>query len=333
MGERDRIDPGYFPADLFRRPHRARAAVRAISRRFADDSFLARALPPRLANSAAYAFSFRLFFLALSLMLVGALASSKHNALDRALCLLVCIVLRSRRQAMRAIGYARVSTEDQAREGVSLDAQEARIPAFCEAKGWELVAVLRDEGRSAKDLNRPGLQQILGGLAKRQRCFDALVVVKLDRLTRSVKDLATLMQAFRRARGGFTAIQEAVDTTSATGELFYNIVASISQWERRVIGERTAAALAHLRARGRRVSRWAPYGFKFGPGGNLAPDERGRGGAARLAALRASRPPLRAISRRLAKEGILARSGKPFSPSTLALLVHKGSLVDRNIAS
>ena len=234
---------------------------------------------------------------------------------------------------MRAIGYARVSTEDQAREGVSLDAQEARIRAFCEAKGWELVAVLRDEGRSAKDLNRPGLQQILGGLAKRQRCFDALVVVKLDRLTRSVKDLATLMQAFRRARAGFTAIQEAVDTTSATGELFYNIVASISQWERRVIGERTAAALAHLRARGRRVSRWAPYGFKFGPGGNLATHERERVALGRIAALRASGLPLRAISRRLAKEGILARSGKPFSPSTLALLVHKGSLVDKKIAS
>ena len=63
---------------------------------------------------------------------------------------------------MRAIGYVRVSTDDQAREGVSLDVQEARIRAYCEAKGWQLVSVVRDEGKSAKDLKRPGLQEILG---------------------------------------------------------------------------------------------------------------------------------------------------------------------------
>src|SRR3972149_9279534 len=113
------------------------------------------------------------------------------------------------------------------------------------------------------------------------------------------------MKSLRRTRAGFTAIQEAVDTTSATGELFYNAGATISQWERRVIGERTAAALAHLRARGRRVSRWAPYGFKFGPGGQLAPHKRERAALGRIATLRASGLPLRAISRRLAQAGTL----------------------------
>ena len=100
----------------------------------------------------------------------------------------------------RAIGYVRVSTDDQAREGVSLDVQEARIGAYCEAKGWQLVSVVRDEGKSAKDLKRPGLQEILGALPKRQRPFDALVVVKLDRLTRSARDLGNLMEDFKRAR-------------------------------------------------------------------------------------------------------------------------------------
>jgi len=136
----------------------------------------------------------------------------------------------------RAIGYARVSTEDQAREGVSLDVQEARIRAYCEAKGWQLVSVVRDEGKSAKDLKRPDLQEILGALPKRQRCFDVLVVVKLDRLTRSVRDLGNLMDAFKRARVGFTSIQESVDKASASGELFFNLVASVSQWERRPSG-------------------------------------------------------------------------------------------------
>jgi site-specific DNA recombinase len=125
----------------------------------------------------------------------------------------------------RAIGYVRVSTDDQAREGVSLDVQEARIGAYCEAKGWQLVSVVRDEGKSAKDLKRPGLQQVLVALQKRQRCFDALVVVKLDRLTRSVRDLGNLMEAFKRARVGFTSIQESVDTAKhALGHTFWKAV-------------------------------------------------------------------------------------------------------------
>ena len=141
----------------------------------------------------------------------------------------------------RAMGYVRVSTDDQAREGVSLDVQEARIRAYCDAKGWQLVSIVRDEGKSAKDLKRPGLQELLTALPRWQRDFDALVVVKLDRLTRSVRDLGNLMDAFKRARVGFTSIQESVDTASASGELFFNLVASVSQWERRAIGERTQA--------------------------------------------------------------------------------------------
>ncbi len=165
--------------------------------------------------------------------------------------------------APRAIGYVRVSTEDQAREGVSLDVQASKIRAYCEAKGWALTEIIRDEGRSARDLNRPGIRRVREMARKRNgaRVADVLVVLKLDRLTRSVKDLGTLMDEFRRLRFGFTSIQEAVDTTSATGELFFNIVASISQWERRVIGERTSAALQHRRAQGQRVSR-DPFGWR-----------------------------------------------------------------------
>ena len=74
--------------------------------------------------------------------------------------------------------------------------------------------------------------------------------MKLDRLTRSVRDLGNVTDAFKRARVGFTSIQESVDTASASGELFFNLVASVSQWERRAIGERTLSAMAYLRAQG-----------------------------------------------------------------------------------
>ena len=93
---------------------------------------------------------------------------------------------------MRAVGYVRVSTEDQATHGVSLDAQEEKIRAYCVAKDWELVRLIRDEGQSAKNLNRPGMQELLCGC--RARAWDVVVVLKLDRLTRSVKDLGFLVE-------------------------------------------------------------------------------------------------------------------------------------------
>jgi len=230
---------------------------------------------------------------------------------------------RSDVMTTRAIGYVRVSTDDQVREGVSLDVQEARIRAYCEAKGWQLFAVVRDEGKSAKDLKRPGLQEILGALPKRQRCFDVLVVVKLDRLTRSVRDLGNLTDAFKRARVGFTSIQESVDTASASGELFFNLVASVSQWERRAM-----AAMGHLRAQGRRISRQPRYGAQFDAAGRVQVDPREQATLSRILQLREVGLSLRAISADLARDGILARSGRPFTASTLGQLVRQGSLAD-----
>lgn len=227
---------------------------------------------------------------------------------------------------MRAIGYVRVSSEEQVREGVSLDAQEARIRAFCEAKAWELVSVVREEGRSAKDLNRPGLQEIMAALGKRHRPFDAVVVVKLDRLTRSVKDLGTLTEGFRRARVGFTSIQEAVDTTSAAGELFFNIVASISQWERRVIGERTAAALAHLRATGRRAGA-VPFGFILGADGkSLEPDVTEQPVLAELQRLRVAGWSYGRLAKWLNSQGVRPKRARAWwAESVRSVLAHSHS--------
>jgi DNA invertase Pin-like site-specific DNA recombinase len=233
---------------------------------------------------------------------------------------------------MNVIGYVRVSTEDQAREGVSLDAQEERLRAYCQAKAWTLVAVVRDEGKSAKDTNRPGLQRLLAELPKRRRGWDALVVTKLDRLTRSVRDLGELTAAFRRAKVAFVSLDESVDTGSAAGELFLNVVASISQWERRAIGERTASAMAHLKAKGQRVSRQAAYGFRLAAGGRVVVDQGEQAIRRQIVALRAAGTSLRAISRQLAERGILARNGRAFAPQTLAQIVSQGPLTDSAVA-
>jgi DNA invertase Pin-like site-specific DNA recombinase len=99
---------------------------------------------------------------------------------------------------MKVIGYVRVSTDEQVSTGISLDVQEEKINAYCRAKDWELVKIVRDPGLSAKNLRRPGLQSILEIVPKRngKRGFDGIVVVKLDRLTRSVGDLAYLNRLF-----------------------------------------------------------------------------------------------------------------------------------------
>ena len=132
---------------------------------------------------------------------------------------------------MRAVGYARVSTDDQAQNGVSLEAQEAKIQAYCVAKDWELVRIIRDEGCSAKDLNRSGIQQIIEGV--KGQLFDVVVTLKLDRLTRSVKDLGYLVEdVFNRHSVAFCSLQDNFDTSTANGRMVMNILATIAQWER-----------------------------------------------------------------------------------------------------
>ena len=126
---------------------------------------------------------------------------------------------------MRAIGYTRVSTDEQSQQGVSLSNQAQKIQAYCVAKDWELAAVIRDEGCSGKDLNRPGIQEIIKGC--RKRAFDVVVTMKLDRLTRSVKDLGYLVEdVFNKHGVAFSSLQDNFDTSTANGRMVMNILAS-----------------------------------------------------------------------------------------------------------
>src|SRR5437016_6167738 len=97
---------------------------------------------------------------------------------------------------MRAISYVRVSTDKQAEHGVSLEAQEAKIRAMAVVHGAELLESIVDGGESAKSLQRPGMQRLLALVDKRE--VDAVIVAKLDRLTRSVKDLCSLLELFEK---------------------------------------------------------------------------------------------------------------------------------------
>ncbi|MEE8282157.1 MAG: recombinase family protein, partial [candidate division NC10 bacterium] len=119
---------------------------------------------------------------------------------------------------MRVIGYVRVSTNEQAETGVSLAAQEHKIRGYCDLNGWECVKVIRDDGFSAKDLRRPGLKCILDELPRKERGFEGIVVTKLDRLTRSVRDLVRLTDLADKHKVVLVSIGESVDTGTATGQ-------------------------------------------------------------------------------------------------------------------
>lgn len=145
---------------------------------------------------------------------------------------------------LRAVGYLRVSTEEQVLNGVSLDAQEEKIKAYCVAKDLQLIRIIRDEGCSAKNLQRPGMQEIIAGCKKSE--FDAIIIIKLDRLTRSVKDLAYLVEdVFEKNGVAFTSIQDNFDTSTANGRMLMNILGTLAQWERDIISERTKDALKY----------------------------------------------------------------------------------------
>src|SRR5262249_22805391 len=161
---------------------------------------------------------------------------------------------------MRAIGYVRVSTDKQADHGVSLEAQEAKIRAMATVQGAEIVELIVDGGESAKNLKRPGTERLLSMVDDRQ--IDTVIVAKLDRLTRSVKDLCSLLELFEKRGVALVSVAESLDTSSAAGRLVITIMAAVSQWEREAIGERTRDAMRHKKSNGQRVGNIA-YGFRL----------------------------------------------------------------------
>lgn len=216
-------------------------------------------------------------------------------------------------QTTRTIVYCRVSLDKQAEKGVSLEAQQAKARAYAELYDLDIVEVVIDAGISAKTLARPGLERALGLLKSGKA--DALLVVKLDRLTRSVADLGRLVeQYFAPGKAALLSVGEQIDTRSAAGRLVLNVLASVSQWEREAIGERTSAALQHKAAQGQYIGGDAPYGFRLGADGERlerVPEEQVL--LARARRLRAKGLSLRAVARELEEQGFRTRKGRPFA--------------------
>lgn len=212
---------------------------------------------------------------------------------------------------MKAIGYLRVSTEDQAREGVSLDAQRSKIEAWATLAGFELEAVHTDAGLSGcKASNRPGLQAALTDACKHKA---ALVVYSLSRLARSTKDAISISERLNKAGADLVSISEKIDTTSAAGKMVFRLLAVMAEFERDVISERTRTALQHMRAQGKLVGQ-VPFGFDLNSDGEtLTPNDKEQGAIRHMHSLRAEGKSLRRIAADLEACGIKTKSGKPWA--------------------
>ncbi len=153
----------------------------------------------------------------------------------------------------RAIGYARVSTEEQAQNGDSLAAQRQAVADEVERRGWEQLASLEDAASGKSVRKRPGLAEALRRLEGGEA--DVLVVAKLDRLSRSVLDFANLTERARKRGWSLVVLDLGIDLTTPHGEMMAGLLAVLAQWERRVIGQRIRDVLALKKAQGVKLGR------------------------------------------------------------------------------
>ena len=223
---------------------------------------------------------------------------------------------------LRVIGYVRASTDDQA---LTLEVQRGRVAAYCVAQGLDLVELIEDAGASGKTLARPGLARVLATLASGGA--DGLVVAKLDRLSRSVRDWQDLITSHFGEGSGrhLFSVADSIDTTTAAGRLVLNVILSVAQWEREVIVERTRDALAELRSQGRRTG-GVPYGWVLADDGTtLVADPAEQAGIVRLRELHATGISYRAIARSLDAEGIPTKGGGTWGHQAVARILQSRS--------
>lgn len=217
-----------------------------------------------------------------------------------------------------AVGYIRVSTEGQAQDGVSLDAQRAKIEAWCALNDYALSAVHVDAGISGKSAdNRPGLQAALSDCRK----GSALVVYSLSRLARSTRDTLEVSDRLSKTGADLVSLSEKIDTTSAAGKMVFRMLAVLAEFERDQISERTSGAMQHKKSQGERVGA-VPYGFYLDANGiDLHPDPVEQDVIRQARELHKSGLSLRKIAAELQRRGFNARNGAVFQATQIQRMV------------
>jgi DNA invertase Pin-like site-specific DNA recombinase len=222
-----------------------------------------------------------------------------------------------------AVGYIRVSTQGQASNGVSLDAQRAKIEAWATANEYRLLAVYVENGMSGgRADNRPELQRALDAACRHKA---AIIVYSLSRLARSTRDTIEIADRLARAGADLVSLSENLDTTSAAGKMLFRMLAVLAEFEADLVGERTSAALQHKRANGERVG-GIPFGFDLEPDGvrlRENPDEQAA--VARIVTMRREGCSFRAIGAALEREGIRPKRGQTWHAKVIRSIARRAT--------
>jgi DNA invertase Pin-like site-specific DNA recombinase len=222
----------------------------------------------------------------------------------------------------RTIGYIRVSTDEQAESGLSLESQRKKVQAYCDLYGLALEDLLTDT-TSGKSINgRPAFKRLLF-LAETNQ-VEHVVILKLDRMARNTREAIEVAELFASKGVNLHSVSERIDTSSAGGRLFFTLMAAVAQWEREVIVERTKAALDVRRQNGQRISGQAPYGFRFDEDGGVVVDWGEQGTIETVKALRAQGLSLNKISEHLKAHGFRNRNGNGFDKSAVSEMLKGG---------
>jgi DNA invertase Pin-like site-specific DNA recombinase len=225
-------------------------------------------------------------------------------------------------KANKAVGYVRVSTEEQASQGLSIPAQEASIVAYARMKGLELVEVIVDGGVSGgRPLGaRPGGQRLLSLLAEGKASH--IIALRLDRLFRNASDCLQTVEIWSK-RGYVLHLLDvagnSIDTNSSAGKFMLTVLAAVAEMERNLIAERIRNVMSWKR-RNRKVFGHEPYGFAR-EGDDLVPIEAEQRALDLILDLRARGYSLRKIARTLEARGIPTKRGGKWAAATVRKLL------------
>ena len=207
----------------------------------------------------------------------------------------------------KVVGYCRVSTDKQAKNGVSLEAQQEKIKQYVALHDLTLAEIIVDAGESAKSVDRPGMQRLIAMLRAGE--LSAIVVYKTDRLFRNLLELLTYTQEFEKRGVALCSITEKFDTSTASGRAVYAILGVIAQMEREQTGERTKFGLAQVKANGTYLGS-VPLGWDKQEKGGIVPNPKEQRVRRWIIELRQQGNTMRGIAEALNAAGTPTKHGK-----------------------
>ncbi len=225
---------------------------------------------------------------------------------------------------MRAAIYVRVSTEEQAAEGYSIDAQKELLQDYCLVEGWDVAGVYEDDGFSGRNDKRPAYRRMMAEMDS----WDLILVIKMDRIHRNSRNFMNMMEVLDRHGKMFVSQSESLDTTNALGRFVVDMIQRLAQLESEQIGERThmgmrekAETLDNATEGKRTMGFTPPFGYRLEDGA-LKEDEDELPVVKRMFDEYAEGRTVDEICWSLNREGILTRRGNPWNKRNMSTILH-----------